>query len=134
MENAAAHRTMHEAPSVDRVNVEPAILLGLSSSEASWTIAAAFALWGPIGILVGFLVHSMAVGVVIATALPLLTVYIAAKKMASIKRDRPDLYYLHLIRHALARSGLRRTRFISHRGCWDVGRRLDMPRISRKRH
>ena len=36
------------APEIDRVNVEPAILLGLSSSEALWTIGVAFAIWIPI--------------------------------------------------------------------------------------
>jgi conjugative transfer region protein (TIGR03750 family) len=115
---------LHAAPCVDRVNVEPAILLGLSSSEAVWTIAAAFSVWVPIGILMGLVTRSMAIGVLIASVTPLLTVYVAALKMAAVKRDRPDLYYLHLFRQRLARIGLRHSRFINHAGPWDLGRSL----------
>lgn len=128
--------SLSEAPCVDRVNVEPAILLGLSSSEAIWTIAVAFSIWGVIGVLVGIVFRSMAIGVMCATVTPMLSVYIAAQRMAAVKRDRPDLYYLHLIRQFLARRNLRRSRFVTHRGVWDLGRSLPpLPagRPSRKR-
>jgi conjugative transfer region protein (TIGR03750 family) len=115
---------LHEAPCVDRVNVEPAILLGLSSSEAVWTIVAAFSVWVPIGILMGLVTRSMAIGVLFASVTPLATVYVAALKMAAVKRDRPDLYYLHLFRQRLARLGLRRSRFVTHAGLWELGRSL----------
>lgn len=123
-----------EAPCIDRVNVEPAILLGLSSSEAVWTIAAAFALWVPVGIVVGLLTRTMAIGVLVATLMPLATVYLAALKMAAVKRDRPDLYYLHLFRQSLARRGLRRSRFITHTGGWDLGRSFAAPVQARRRN
>ena len=113
-----------DAPCVDRVNVEPAILLGLSSTEAVWTIVAAFSVWVPIGVLIGLLTRSMAIGVLFSSVTPLITVYIAAQKMAAVKRDRPDLYYLHLFRQTLARTGLRRSRFVIHFGGWDLGRSL----------
>jgi len=113
-----------DAPCVDRVNVEPAILLGLSSTEAVWTIVAAFSVWVPIGLLIGLLTRSMAIGVLFSSVTPLITVYIAAQKMAAVKRDRPDLYYLHLFRQTLARTGLRRSRFVIHFGGWDLGRSL----------
>jgi conjugative transfer region protein (TIGR03750 family) len=109
---------------VDRVNVEPAILLGLSSTEAVWTIVAAFSVWVPIGVVIGLLTRSMAIGVLFSSVTPLITVYIAAQKMAAVKRDRPDLYYLHLFRQTLARTGLRRSRFVIHFGGWDLGRSL----------
>ena len=112
------------APCVDRVNVQPAILLGLSSSEAVWAIVGAFSVWVPIGVIIGLITHSMAIGVLFATVAPMLTVFVAAKKMASVKRDRPDLYYLHLFRQRLARTGLRRSRFVIHVGGWDLGRSL----------
>ena len=123
-----------EAPCIDRVNVEPAILLGLSSSEAVWTIAAAFVLWVPVGIVVGLATRIMAVGVLVATLMPLATVYLAALKMAAVKRDRPDLYYLHLFRQLLARRGLRRSRFIVHIGGWDLGRSFAAPAPARRRN
>ena len=120
----AATEAILDAPCVDRVNVEPAILLGLSSTEAVWTIVAAFSVWVPIGVLIGLLTRSMAIGVLFSSVTPLATVYIAAQKMAAVKRDRPDLYYLHLFRQTLARTGLRRSRFVIHFGGWDLGRSL----------
>ncbi len=123
-----------EAPCIDRVNVEPAILLGLSSSEAVWTIAAAFAIWVPVGLAVGLATRIMAIGVLVATLMPLATVYLAALKMAAVKRDRPDLYYLHLFRQSLARRGLRRSRFIVHSGGWDLGRSFAAPAPARRRN
>lgn len=123
-DRSRAPQAPSHAPCIDRVNVEPSILLGLSSSEAVWTIAAAFALWVPIGALMGFLLRSMAIGVLFASVMPLLTVYVAALKMAAVKRDRPDLYYLHLFRQRLARLGLRRSRFVAHTGPWELGRSL----------
>jgi conjugative transfer region protein (TIGR03750 family) len=125
-----------DAPCVDRINVEPSILLGLSSSEAFWTIVIAFAIWVPIGALVGLVARSMAIGVLVATVTPMASVYIAAKKMASVKRDRPDLFYLHLFRQSLARTGVRRSRFVIHFGGWDLGRSLPplLPGRSKKRN
>jgi conjugative transfer region protein (TIGR03750 family) len=122
-----------DAPCVDRVNVEPAILLGLSSSEAVWTIGVAFLILAPVGLLAGLLAHSMAIGVLIATVTPLLTVYFAAQKMAAVKRDRPDLYYLHLFSQFRARHGFRRSPFVIHAGGWDLGRSL-APQLARRPH
>lgn len=114
-----------EAPCVDRVNVQPAILLGLSSNEAMMTIGLSFALWSPVSILVGgMLMRSMPITVAILSFGPLATTYFAAKKMAAVKRDRPDQYYLHLLRQYLARKGVRRSRFLGHEGVWDLGRSL----------
>lgn len=110
------------APQIDRINVEPAILLGLSSSEALWTIGVAFAIWVPIaGVIAGFK-GSFPLFVLLATALPLATVWVMAKKMAAVKRNRPDLYYIHALRIWAAKKGFRRSRYLTHTGSWDVGR------------
>lgn len=110
------------APEIDRVNVEPAILLGLSSSEALWTIGVAFAIWIPIAGVIAGLKSSFPLFILLATSLPLLTVYFLAKKMAAVKRNRPDLYYVHAMRKWAAKKGIRRSRYITHVGEWDVGR------------
>jgi conjugative transfer region protein (TIGR03750 family) len=112
------------APEVDRVNVEPAILLGLSSTEAVWTIAIAFAIWTPIAALLAILMGNFPLFILLDTTVPMLAVWLAAKKMATVKRNRPDLYYVHALRKWAARKGLRRSQYITHAGSWDVGRSL----------
>lgn len=110
------------APEIDRVNVEPAILLGLSSSEALWTISVAFAIWIPIAGVISAMSSSFPLFILLATSLPLVTVWIMAKKMAAVKRNRPDLYYVHAMRKWAAMKGIRRSRYLTHVGEWDVGR------------
>ena len=110
------------APEIDRVNVEPAILLGLSSSEALWTIGVAFAIWIPVAGVVAAMRSSFPLFILMATSIPLVTVWIMAKKMAAGERNRPDLYYVHAMRKWAAMKGIRRSRYITHVGEWDVGR------------
>jgi conjugative transfer region protein (TIGR03750 family) len=113
---------LHAAPEIDRVNVEPVILLGLSNSEAMWVIGLAFAFWIPAAALVMLLKASMPLYILLATTGPLVSVWLVAKKMAVVKRNRPDLYYVHAMRLWASKKGLRRSRYINHIGEWDVGR------------
>lgn len=114
--------TLTEAPCIDRINVEPAILFGLSSSESLWVIAGAMLLCLPLAAMV--MAFSMVGAVVAGFGLPMLIVYLSARHMAGVKRNRPDMYYLHLMRAWLARMHMRRTRFITTDGDWDLGRTL----------
>lgn len=104
------------------MNVEPAILLGLSSTEAIWTIAIAFSIWTPIAAVFAFLKGSFPLFILLDTTLPMVTIWLSAKKMATVKRNRPDLYYVHALRKWAARKGIRKSRYITHAGEWDVGR------------
>ena len=113
-----------EVPLVDRVNNEPPILKGLSSTESLWAIGLAFAVWVPLGTLAGLLAASVAVGVLVTGGGALATVWLAAGQMQALKRDRPDHYYIHLVHRWCARYGLSRERFVTHRGRWDMGRSL----------
>lgn len=123
-----------ETPLVDRVNNEPPILKGLSSTESLWAIGLAFGLWVPLGTLVGFLSTSVAVGVLVTGCGALGTVWLAAGQMQILKRDRPDHYYIHLVHRWCARSHVARARFITHVGRWDMGRSLlhRAPRLKRR--
>ncbi len=124
---------VHAAPEIDRVNVEPVILLGLSNSEALWVIGLAFAIWVPVAGLVMLLKPSLPLFILLATVGPLASVWLVAKKMAVVKRNRPDLYYVHAMRQWASKKGLRRSRYITHVGEWDVGRRLESRDVSDRR-
>ena len=123
-----------EIPLVDRVNTEPPILKGLSSTESLWAIGLAFAVWVPIGVLSGLLFSSLAIGVLVTGAGALAAVWLAAGRMQRVKRDRPDHYYIHLAQRWCVRHGLARARFITHVGRWDMGRSLlqRAPRLKRR--
>ena len=116
--------TLAAVPLVDRVNNEPPILKGLSSTESLWAIGLAFALWLPLGALMGFVAASVAAGVLVTGGGALATVWLAAGQMQVLKRDRPDHYYIHRMHRLCARLGVARARFITHAGRWDLGRSL----------
>ncbi|RCW66205.1 TIGR03750 family conjugal transfer protein [Pseudorhodoferax soli] len=108
-------------PLTDRVNSEPAILHGMTASEASW-----------LGGLSLFL-YTLGTGMVIyASGLwqlllaPLIatigTLWFGSMWLQKIKRDRPDGYYGHALQLWLSRHGLSHARFIRHAGYWSIGR------------
>lgn len=112
------------APLPDRVNTEPAIIKGLSSTESKWAIGLAFLLWFPVGSLVGLALRNLPIAVLIVATGPLATVWLAAGQMAKLKRNRPDHYYVHLLLHWAAALRLIRSDFVTHSGTWDIGRTL----------
>lgn len=123
-----------QAPLPDRVNAEPAIIRGLSSTESLWAIGLAFLLWLPVAGVVGLAVRNVPIAVLIIVAGPLATVWLASGQMAKLKRNRPDHYYIHLALHWAASMHLVRARFITHTGAWDIGRTLPPARVVTGRH
>lgn len=108
-------------PLTDRVNSEPAILHGMTASEATW-------LGG-----LSLFIYMMLTGLVIyATGLwqlllaPLIatigTLWYGSMWLQKVKRDRPDGYYTHALQLWLSRHGLSRAQFVRHDGYWSIGR------------
>jgi conjugative transfer region protein (TIGR03750 family) len=112
------------APLTDRINAEPAILRGLSSTEALIAIGLSFACWLPLSLLIGFIVHYMVVSVVFLGAGPIASVWLLSGWFQKVKRDRPDFYYQHLFKKQLARLGLMSSRYTTQSGVWDLGRSI----------
>ena len=114
------------APITDRVNAEPAILHGMSATEAK-----------AIG-LVSLLLFAIVVGITFAATRrwqallllpifgPALALWFGSQYLARIKRGRPDGYYSQAIHLWLAARGLARPHLITHDGAWSLGRRLDL--------
>ena len=119
-----------DAPLTDRANREPAILRGLTSSEAQLAIFIVMPIYTMIGLVVAFVTKIWALGVLIASLAPMLTVWALAGWLATIKRNKPDYSYLHRFNFWLAKNGLRANRFIDHDGYWELGRDLPVPRRS----
>ncbi|MCL6483939.1 MULTISPECIES: TIGR03750 family conjugal transfer protein [Janthinobacterium] len=118
------------APLTDRANREPVILRGLTSSEAQMAIFIVMPIYAVIGLVVAFVTSIWALGVLIASLAPMLTVWVVAGWLAKVKRNKPDYYYQHRFKLWLAKNGLQKSRFIDHDGFWETGRDVPVPRRS----
>ena len=103
-----------------RMNAEPSILRGCSSSELMLVAATATLFWVPLAIVIAAFVGPVAIGV--GGALIVATVYIGAGLFQRIKRGRPDGYYQHRIDLWLHKTGVRRSRFVILEGTLALGR------------
>ena len=112
-----------DVPLADRINAEPAILRGLSSSEALMAIVVAFAFWVPVGLLIGAVVGHMQVSVIFMGFGSLGTVWLSSGWFQKVKRDRPDFYYQHQFKKWRVRFGMSH-RFLNQSGVWDLGRSM----------
>ena len=121
-----ADSTRFRAPVTDRVNVEPAIIRGMTVTEAkviSLVTVPVFLLLGGILLLItGFWQFILVLGV----AGPLIALWYASAYLQKVKRGRSDGYYTQAIHLWLARRGLVANKFLSHHGQWDLGRSLDL--------
>lgn len=124
-DGAKADATRVHAPLTDRANREPVILRGLTSSEAQAVIFIVMPIYTVIGLVVAFATKMWALGVLIASLAPMLTVWTVAGWIAKVKRNKPDYYYQHRFKLWLAEKGLIKSRFIDHDGFWETG--LDVP-------
>ena len=112
------------APLTDRVNGEPPILKGLSSSEVQYAGACFFPLWFVFGGLLALLFRHWQILMLLSVLGPMLSVYACAGYFAKLKRNRPDHYYRHVFIRWLHRLGLWGSPFVSRCGAWDLGRSL----------
>lgn len=76
-----------------RMNAEPSILRGCSSTELMLVAGAATLFWVPVGVVMAFVIGPVTIGV--AGALIVATVYVGGGLFQKIKRGRPDGYYQH---------------------------------------
>ena len=106
----------------DRLNVEPAIFKGCSSSELGIIVGVAALVWLPVSLLLAGLMGAVTMGFGLAGVGVVGTVIVMAKLFQRLKRGRPDGYYQQQVSIWLADHGLRRAPFIRRSGAWDIGR------------
>jgi conjugative transfer region protein (TIGR03750 family) len=106
----------------DRLNGEPPIFRGCSSSELVALAVLAFVTWVPLGLLLGFLVGAPILGVGFSGIAIIGSVFVSATVLqtAQARPSGPRLLAPLLIR--LEALGLRRSGFIRREGTWDLGR------------
>ena len=109
----------------DRLNVEPAIFKGCSSSELGVIVGVAALIWLPVSLLLAWLMGVVTMGFGIAGVGVVATVIVMASLFQRLKRGRPDGYYQQQIMIRLDDHGLRRSAFVRRSGAWDIGRTWD---------
>lgn len=106
----------------DRVNSEPSILRGCSSTELLLLVLGAIVAWFPLAVLVAWSFGTWFVIFGIVGAGVILTVWLGATWFQKVKRGRPDGYYQHRLVTFLHDRRLVRSRYIRRTGYWDVRR------------
>lgn len=106
----------------NRLNSEPAIFKGCSSSELGVIVSVAALIWLPVSLLLAWLMGAVTMGFGIAGVGVVATVIVMATLFQRLKRGRPDGYYQQQIAIHLDEHGLRRFQFIRRSGAWDIGR------------
>lgn len=106
----------------DRLNAEPAIFKGCSSSELGILVSVAALVWLPVSLLLTGLMGAVTMGFGVAGVGVVGTVIVMASVFQRLKRGRPDGYYQQQIAIWLSDRGLRHAPFIRRSGAWDIGR------------
>ena len=117
--------TGHDDVLAERLNAEPAIFGGCSSSELGVIVGLAAVVWLPISLLMAGLLGALTMGFGIAGVGVVISVIAIASLFQRVKRGRPDGYYQQRLVLWLDARGLRRSPFIQRSGDWDIGRRGD---------
>ena len=106
----------------DRLNAEPAIFKGCSSSELGVIVGVAALVWLPVSLILAWLAGAVTMGFGIAGVGIVATVLLMASLFQRLKRNRPDGYYQQQIVLWLDDRGLKRSPFVHRSGAWDIGR------------
>jgi conjugative transfer region protein (TIGR03750 family) len=106
----------------NRLNAEPCIFRGCSSTELGLIVIAAILFWLPVNTLIAWFLGKPAMGLGLAGIAIVATVVIAASVMQGLKRGRPDGYFRQAVALKLDRLGLKRSSFICRDGDWSLGR------------
>ena len=105
-----------------RLNAEPAIFKGCSSSELGVIVGVAALVWLPVSLVLAGLMGAVTMGFGLAGVGVVATVVVTATLFQRLKRNRPDGYYQQRFAIWLHDKGLRRSTLIRRSGSWDIGR------------
>lgn len=106
----------------DRVDSEPPILRGCSSSELVALLAVAVALWIPLSIVLALALGKLPLALGFLAIGVIASVWFGSGAFQRIKRNRPDHYYVHAALRFLHLRKWWTSPFVWRSGWWDIGR------------
>lgn len=106
----------------ERLNGEPAIFKGCSSSELGMILLASVAVWLPVSISVAAALGAVTMGFGLAGIGIVASVSGLATLFQRLKRNRPDGYYQQRFVLWCQAHRLRPARIVTRSGHWDIGR------------
>lgn len=106
----------------ERLNAEPTIFRGCSSTELGAIVGLAMALWLPVSVFIAWLLGAPGMGLGLSGAAIVLQVVGAATVLQRLKRGRPEAYYRHRLTLYLAAIGLIDCPYCVRQGAWGLGR------------
>lgn len=104
----------------DRVNIEPPIFRGCSSSELLQLVTFLTALGLPLAVAIAVALGKPMLFLGIIMVLDVGGVWLGAGWFQRVKRGRPDHYYVHRARLWAAAKGLLRSAVQRRSGAWDL--------------
>lgn len=106
----------------DRLNAEPVIFRGCSSTELAVMAALAIVVWLPLGFGLAWSLDAATMGFGIAAVGVVASIVGLATLFQRIKRNRPEGYYQQWLRMRLHAFGLCQPPWVVRSGPWDLGR------------
>lgn len=106
----------------DRMNAEPAIFKGCSTTELLGIALAATVFWLPTSLLVSALFGAITMGLGATGVGVVASVVICASVFQRIKNGQPDGYYQQRVRIWLAARGIYGAPCVFRSAHWDLGR------------
>lgn len=106
----------------DRLNAEPVIFRGSTSTELLVIFTGAVAFWIPVGLFIAIVIGKIPMVLGIAAIGVLATVFFGSTLFQYLKRGRPDFYYQHRVIIKLHKLGFRKSRLILNTAAWSLGR------------
>lgn len=114
-------------PLTDRVNTEPAIINGMSASEANYIGAVSLAL----SLLAGGVLFAVTgfwpLLIIVCMCGPLCALWYGSLYLQKVKRDRPDGFYVQSAHIWLSYSGIIKCRFNRHDRFYEIGVTAKIP-------
>jgi len=106
----------------DRLNEEPVVFLSMTNSEIKLSLMIFFAVWTPICLIVGFFIGKAVLSLACVIGLVLLSMWLAGKRLRTIKRGKPKQFHMLALSAWLQDHGLSSQVFIRESRTWDIQR------------
>lgn len=108
----------------DRLNGEPVVFRGLTSTELGLLAVGSVGFWLPLSLVAAGFAGYFMMGFGVAALLAVGTVWLASASIQRLKRGKPDGYHVLRIELLLDDLKLRRSPFVRYSGLWDIRRTM----------